>query len=366
MFSSFFSQPSKDVISPSDTTNRLSQSSSVGSTISSLISNVSVDDDEDFSSSDDEGYVNVPVPSSDLAKDIPPLPLSTDNEEVVGGTSQEENSRHELEGVVEEEGTDEDIYSNVASCRSERRDSYEVVLLSQGPPLPEGPEEEGNEERMDEEERDKAPVEIEMQVMRSKSPHGAEKEHRRKAFEFHMPLFLRKSSSVESSHSVSRNNDRSSQATLTEDSDSSCDFLDAIPFPNRPDSNHQRIEKRDSNTSCEQSDDGWSAESSRRVSMESSSQSVQLDPRNYLRNRGKGSEYDRPVSSVSTDYDRPVSCVSTDYDRPISSTSADYISVLDSFHEDGMKDDGFSFTWTVNPNEEGNQQDDSYRPKRYS
>ncbi|XP_071806028.1 uncharacterized protein [Asterias amurensis] len=353
-------EPSKDVLSPTAVSNRLSQASSAGSTISSLIDNVSVDDDEEFSSSDDEAYVNVPVPSKNHSIDIPPLPLSTDNEEDGGGTSKEENLRQELEDVVEGDGEDECIYSNLAACRSGRRDSYEDVQLPQGSQRLPGPQEEGNEDNLEEEERDKAPVEIEMQVMRSRTLHGSEKEHRRKAFEFHMPLFLRNSSSVESNHSVSHNNDRSehSQGTLTEDSDSSCDFLDVIP--NLPDSNHQKVDKRDSNTSCEQSDDGWSAESSPRVSKESSS--VQSDLRNYLRIRRKSSEHGRPASSVSTDYDRPVSCASTDYHRPVSSTSADYIGVLNSFHEDGVKEDGFSFTWTVNPNEES-EKDDSYQPK---
>ena len=288
-------------------------------------------DDEDFMSSDDEVYVNVPMPSSDIpnSNEIPPLPLSTDNEEDADGSCQD-YSRHAAEEVVDDE---EDSYTNLSDSRNRRDDGYEDVHL-----MPDGHQEEVRVEEEREDEQDKAPIEIEMQLMRKKSPHSPEKDSRRKAFEFHMPLFLKNSSSVESSLSVSNERSRYSLTTHSEDSDSSADVLDKIPsIPSLPDSSHNKsINQRDSNAS---SDDSWSADSTRRVSMETSNPSTHSVPRDYRRIRGKRSEYDRPVSSVSTDYDRPVSSVSTEYDRPISSTSADYISVLNSFHEDGVKDD---------------------------
>ncbi|XP_022106086.1 uncharacterized protein LOC110987568 isoform X2 [Acanthaster planci] len=351
-----------------DGNKRHSQESSGGSTISSLISNVSIGDTDQLSS-DEEDYDDVHVPSSDVSDaDVPRLPPLTEprDREVVG-----EDARPQLCKDVRNHGAYSTLYEVRCSKPVQEEDS-DVLLHGDSED-----EDASKKDEEDDEKDDQVPIEIEMQPMRTKFSHSPEKETRRKAFEFHIPLFLRKSSSIESTMSAPNGEERSSHSLTihSEDSDMSSDYLDEVPpISGTLNAKYRCDNRRDSSTSHELSEDGLSSESEHRVSMDSLNLSVQSELQASLRRRGRKniecgrpfSEYDRPVSSVLTEYDRPASDLSTEYDRPVSSTSADYIGVLDSFHKDGKKNEdseGFSFTWTLDHSQEGTQQDDSYRPK---
>ncbi|XP_038061466.1 uncharacterized protein LOC119732139 isoform X2 [Patiria miniata] len=337
-----------EVTSPLDGNNRLSQASSAGSAISSLISNVSIGDADQLSS-DEEDYEDVQAPPSDApGADVVP-PLASPTKHMDG---------KDTRPLPCEDIGEDDTYSTLYEVRASgpvRHEDNDV--------LPQRGSEDNEELSTKDEEQDRVPVEIEMQPMKLKSPHSTDKESRRKAFEFHMPLFLRKSSSVESTMSGHYSDNRSSRSLTThsEDSDASSDYLEELPSV----AQQRNRDARDSSAS----EDGVSVRSGNRVSMDSLNLSVQSELQDNLRRRRRkssergrpASEYDRPASAASMEYDRPVSIASSEYDRPISSSSADYIGVLNSFHKDGKRDEdseGFSLTWNVDHGE-----DDRYRPK---